>query len=111
MQLLAGGRRGRPIVAMALLAAGIGLVVSGLLWAAAGTVGSVIAPTIAFAASPEASPVTGGDTRSAGEGPGLVGTPLVAIGIVVLIGVTSAVASYAYVRMTAARPDGPRPRD
>ncbi len=111
MQLLAGGRRGRPIVAMALLAAGIGLVVSGLLWAVAGTVGSVIAPTIAFAASPEASPVTGGDTRSAGEGPGLVGTPLVAIGIVVLIGVTSAVASYAYVRMTAARPDGPRPRD
>ena len=111
MQLLAGGRRGGPIVAMALLATGIGLIVSGLLWAVAGAIASTIVPAIAFAASPEATPVTGGDTRSAGEGPGLVGTPLAAIALVVLIGFVSAVASYTYVRITAARSDGPRQRD
>jgi hypothetical protein len=87
------------------------LVVSGLLWVVAGMIASTIVPAVAFAASPEATPVTGGDTRSAGEGPGLVGTPLVAIGIVIVIGFVSAVASYAYVRMTAARSGGPRVED
>ncbi len=111
MQLLAGGRRGGPIAAMALLAAGIGLIAGGLLWAVAGSIASAIVPAIALAASPEATPVTGGDTRSAGEGPGLVGTPLVAIGIVVLIGLVSALASYAYVRITATRSNGTRRRD
>jgi hypothetical protein len=108
MQLLAGGRRVRPIVAMALLAGGISLIVIGLLWAVAGVLASAVAPAVAFAASPEASGVTGGDTRSAGEGPGLVGSPLVAIAIVALIGLGSAIVSYAYVRLTARRAGGGR---
>lgn len=110
MQLLAGGRRGRPIVAMALLAGGIGLIVVGLLWAVTAAIAVTIAPAIALAASPEATAAAGGDTRSVGEGPGLVGTPIAAIAMVVVIALVSALATYAYVKATAERPAGPRDR-
>jgi hypothetical protein len=55
----------------------------------------------ALAASP--SPVTGGDPRSSGQGPGLVGDPVVAILIVVGIGVVALVATLAYIRLTGGR--------
>lgn len=56
------------------------------------------------AASPEPSrPAAGGDPRSAGEGPGFVGEPLLAIGGVVGIGLLSAAATLAYVRLTRRR--------
>ncbi len=103
MQLLAGGRRARPVAALALLAAGIGLILVGLAWAVATSVALSIWPALAMAASPEATAATAGDTRSAGEGPGLVGTPLVAIAIVALIALVSAIATYGYVRLTAGR--------
>jgi hypothetical protein len=103
MQLLAGGRRSRPLAALALLAAGLGLLAVGLAWAVVGAFVAMVTPTIILAASHSPTPGTGGDTRSVGEGPGLVGSPLVAIGIVVAIAALSVVASLIYVRATARR--------
>jgi len=76
------------------LASAAGAVVL-LLWAA----------SLALAAEPAATPGTGGDPRSPGQGPGLVGDPLFAIGAVVLVALTSIVLTLAYVRMTDARAD------
>ena len=59
-----------------------------------------------IAAEPAASPGTGGDPRSPGQGPGLVGDPLFAIGAVVLVALTSVVLTLAYVRLTNARSSG-----
>jgi hypothetical protein len=58
----------------------------------------------AFAASPSPSAAAGGDPRSAGQGPGLVGDPLLAIVIVAGIGLVSLVATLLWVRATG----GPR---
>ena len=49
----------------------------------------------------------GGDLRSPGEGAGLAGSPLLAIGAVLAIGAATAAATLVYVRLTAAR-DGTR---
>ncbi len=57
---------------------------------------------VALAASPSPEPI-GGDPRSSGQGPGLVGDPLFAVLAVVVIGVVSVVATLAYVRLTARR--------
>jgi len=59
-------------------------------------------PLGVLAASPSPTSV-GGDTRSGGEGPGLVGDPLGAIALVVAIAVVSVIATMAYVRLTAGR--------
>ena len=58
---------------------------------------------MALAASPVPSAGTGGDPRSSGQGPGLVGDPLFAIGAVVVIGVVALVATLGWVRLTADR--------
>ncbi len=64
---------------------------------------TVVAPPVAvLAAEPSPTPI-GGDPRSAGEGPGLVGDPLFAIGLVVLIAVAAVVLTTAWVRLTARR--------
>jgi hypothetical protein len=63
--------------------------------------------TTAFAATPVPSSMAGGDPRSAGEGPGLVGTPVVAIGIVFGLGIVAVAVTLAYVRLTG----GPRKPD
>jgi hypothetical protein len=58
--------------------------------------------TLALAASP--SPAGGaGDPRSPGEGPGLVGEPLVAIVIVVVIGLGAVAATLLWIRLTPRR--------
>ena len=57
---------------------------------------------VTFAASPTPPP-EGGDPRSSGQGPGLVGDPLFALLSVVVIGVVSVVATLVYVRLTADR--------
>ncbi len=62
-------------------------------------------PMVVVAASPSPSPA-GGDTRSPGEGPGFVGEPLLAIGLVVGIAILAVVLTIAYVRLTAP-PAGP----
>ena len=53
-----------------------------------------------LAASPTPTAAAGGDPRSAGQGPGLVGDPLLAIVVVVGIGVVSLVATLLWVRAT-----------
>ena len=70
-----------------------------------GTAGMALGPARVVAASPAASPVAGGDTRSAGEGPGLVGSPVLAIGGVLALGLAAAALTLLYVRAT----DGPGP--
>ena len=62
--------------------------------------------SLALAAEPAASPGTGGDPRSPGQGPGLVGDPLFAIGAVLLVATTSVVLTLAYVRLTSSRSAG-----
>jgi hypothetical protein len=130
MRILAGGDRVRPRLAAALLALGIALGALGLLWAGAASLGlgtaadastTVARPaTIPAPAAPVASPAApgssaapppagsgapapsglAGDTRSSGEGPGLVGSPALAIGGVVVLGLLAVGATLLYVRLT-----------
>jgi hypothetical protein len=60
----------------------------------------VLAPVTALAAEPAGSPATGGDPRSPGQGPGLVGDPVFAIGLVLAIGIAALLLTLAYVRVT-----------
>ena len=57
---------------------------------------------LAASPSPSSGPA-GGDPRSSGEGPGLIGDPLSAIVAVLGIGLVSLVVTYLYVRLTAGR--------
>jgi hypothetical protein len=62
----------------------------------------LVSACAALAASPSPDPI-GGDPRSSGQGPGLVGDPLFALLAVVAIGLGSVVATLVYVRLTAHR--------
>ncbi len=75
MRVLAGGDSRRTLAAAVALGAGLALLTIGLAWALIGAMTGVVA-----AASPDPSAAPGGDPRSSGQGPGLVGDPLVAIG-------------------------------
>ena len=55
------------------------------------------------AASPSPSGSIGGDPRSAGQGPGLVGDPAVAVLLVIAIGLLSMLGTLAYVKLTGGR--------
>ena len=57
------------------------------------------APSV-LAASPTPSSLPGGDPRSSGQGPGLVGDPLLAIGLVAVIAALALGATLVYVRAT-----------
>lgn len=96
MRILAGGRT-RPRLVAACFLAGTALLVVGLAWAGLAAVMSAVVP-IARAASP--TPETGGDPRSSGEGPGLVGEPLVALLVVAGIALLAVVLTTVYVRIT-----------
>lgn len=85
---LVAGWRAWGVTAFALLAA----LLSSLM---------LVAP--ALAASPTPSGPIGGDPRSVGQGPGLVGDPAMAILIVVAIGLTAVVLTLAYVKLTGGR--------
>lgn len=87
------------------LVAVAGLAMALLLLPAVAPIGG---PEPVAAASPEATPGQGGggDPRSVGEGPGLVGDPLFAVALVAGIGVLAAGLTALYVRATG----GPRPR-
>ena len=56
---------------------------------------------VALAASPSASPAAGGDPRSSGQGPGLVGQPLIAVGAVIAIGLLSLGLTFGWIRLTS----------
>ena len=64
---------------------------------------SLVLAATAVAAEPGATPGTGGDPRSPGQGPGLVGDPLFAIGTVVLVALVSIGLTLGYVRLTGSR--------
>jgi hypothetical protein len=111
MRVLAADGGTRTRVAAVCLAAGLALIVASLAWAglAAFLPGlSTIVPTLsgliptALAASAEPSAASGGDPRSNGQGPGLVGTPGLAILGVLVLGVLAVVATTVYVRLTDA---------
>ncbi len=56
-----------------------------------------------LAASPSPGTGSGGDPRSSGQGPGLVGDPAFALLAVVAIGLGSVAATLVYVRLTTRR--------
>jgi hypothetical protein len=101
LRLLGGGRRGRSALAIGLFVIGALAVFAGIIWALAELWLASVAT--ALAASPTPTPAAG-DPRSAGEGPGIVGEPLVAIAVVLAVGVVAALITMAWTR---ARP-GPR---
>ena len=95
MRLLGGGRRLRAALAAGLLAVGLGCLALAIVLAVIGW----IAPAAALAASPEPSPIPGGDTRSEGEGAGLVGSPVLAAVAVLVLGAVTAGAAVIYARL------------
>jgi hypothetical protein len=98
MRVLTSDAPRRPVFAVVALVVGVLSLSFGLLWALAAAV-----TRSALAASPEPSGVVGGDPRSSGQGPGLVGDPLAAIVLVLLIGIGTAVITTLYVRLTGRR--------
>jgi hypothetical protein len=82
----------RGSAAAAVVARGAALTAATLAWLVPGAV--------TFAASPSPSSGAAGDPRSSGQGPGLVGDPLLAILIVAAIGLLALLATLAYVRAT-----------
>lgn len=98
MRVLAEGRGGRVRFAAIAMGTGMLLLITSIVWFALAA--------IVAAADPTASPGTGSDTRSPGEGPGLVGEPGLAILAVVGIAVLAILATAAYVRVTAPRDEG-----
>jgi hypothetical protein len=112
MRVLAGGERLRPWAAAVLLAIGLAFGALGIAWGAAQAVGLTGASALAASGPATSSAVASGpvpsalagDTRSSGEGPGLVGTPALAIGAVLLVGLLALGSTLLYVRLTG----GPR---
>jgi len=98
MRVLTEGRARRPAIAAVALAAGAVVLSLGLAWAMLGAMTGT-----ASAASPDPTAAVGGDPRSSGSGPGLVGDPFLAIGLVVVIGLGAAAATAVYVRLTGGR--------
>jgi len=99
MRVLARGRRERAMLTA-------GLLVVGLACLAAAVIVSILPLLLsaaALGASPSPSVAPGGDTRSSGEGPGLVGQPLVVALGVVLLGLASAGIAVLYARLTRSR--------
>lgn len=109
MRLLAGGATGRSRLAVACLATGALLIGAAAIWWLIDALAGGAA--VAFAASPDPSLRPGSDTRTSGQGPGLVGEPLLAILGMLGVGLASLVASLAYVRLTGGRRESRRPGD
>jgi hypothetical protein len=84
-----GGQSGRRVTWRRVL----GVTLATVVWALA--TGAVLG------ASP--SPAAGGDPRSSGQGPGLVGDPAFAVLAVVAIGIGALAITLAYVRLTGGR--------
>lgn len=115
MRILAGGDAGRTRIAAALLGAGTILLIGAIGWAAVSAVLPALVTLVpslaslvptALAASAEPTPASGGDPRSNGQGPGLVGTPGLALVGVVAIAVAAILVTTIYVRLTSP-PNGP----
>jgi hypothetical protein len=97
MRILAADGPRRPLIAAMALMLGLAALTIGVVWAVLGAM-----TVTALAASPVPS-AAGGDPRSSGQGPGLVGEPLTAVALVVAIGLVTAVVTLGYVRLTGGR--------
>ena len=97
MRILAAESPRRPLLAAISLSAGLIGVAIGIVWALLEAVTVEVR-----AASPEASAAVG-DPRSSGQGPGLVGDPLFAIGAMLAIGLIAIIVTLAWVRLTGGR--------
>jgi hypothetical protein len=80
----------------------------GVIRAGRGVVHALVAASISLAlaspvqaASPTPSAGLGGDPRSSGQGPGLVGDPVIALVAVLAIGLGALVLTLLYLRLTA----------
>jgi hypothetical protein len=101
MRVLTGGASGRSRLAVAcLVAAGVLISAAALWWLLDSVTGGV---ATALAASPEPTLRPGGDTRTSGGGPGLVGDPGLAILVVGGIAIASIVGTLGWVRATGGR--------
>ena len=118
MRILAQGDRRRPLVAALCLAGGFVLITVGIVLAlvevldvsvrrvAATQLGVTVIWLLTAIGAAAASPspgTVGGDPRSSGQGPGLVGDPAFAIMAVLTIGLLAVGATLVYVRLTASR--------
>lgn len=92
MRVIAGGRSMRVRLAALAMSLGLLLIMAAIAWFAAAS--------LVEAASPSPSPGTGSDTRSPGQGPGLVGDPGLALGAVAGIAILATLLTLAYVRLT-----------
>lgn len=108
IRLVGGGRRGRTVAAVVALTAGAALVVLGLAWGLVAALTAIVDPPVLLAATPDPTAVPGGDPRSPGQGPGLVGDPVFAVGAVLAIAVGTVALTLAWVRLTRDTTDGPR---
>jgi hypothetical protein len=114
MRILAGGDASRTRLAAGLLSVGALLVLAAGLWALTTALLPIVVQLVPWsswlvesvlAATPAPSVVAGGDPRSSGEGPGLVGSPgLALLGVAAIAGLAILLTSV-YVRLT--RPAGP----
>ena len=98
MRVLASDAPRRPLAAAIVMAVGLVVLTVGVAWALLG-----FATGSAAAATPVPTGGAGGDPRSSGQGPGLVGDPLLAIVLMLAIGVGAAVLTTLYVRLTGGR--------
>jgi hypothetical protein len=80
----------------------LGIIGIALAVIALAAVGVLVLGVVAMAAEPASTPsiVAGGDPRSEGTGPGLVGSPLVVLGAVIALGVATALVTVVLARMT-----------
>ena len=97
MRILAADGPRRPLIAALAFALGLVSLTIGVVWTFLG-----IVTATALAASPVPS-AGGGDPRSSGQGPGLVGDPLFAVALVIGIALATTVATIGYVRLTGGR--------
>jgi hypothetical protein len=97
MRLLAADGPRRPLVAALALMVGVASLTIGLAWA---FLGAFVTPALAASPAPSAA---AGDPRSSGQGPGLVGDPLLAVGLVLAIGLATTLVTIGYVRLTGGR--------
>jgi hypothetical protein len=98
MRILTGGAVARSRLAAACLVAGVGFLAAGGLWWVLAT---LFTPGSVRAASAMPSILPGADTRSSGQGPGLVGDPALAILGVLGIALVAVLGTLLYVRLTA----------
>jgi hypothetical protein len=98
MRVLAADGPRRPLAAVVVMGIGLLSLAAGLAWALLGALTGT-----ARAASPVPSAAIGGDPRSSGQGPGLVGDPVSAVAIVLAVALAAILLTSVYIRLTGGR--------